>query len=692
MMKRADIQGLRMVAVVAVVAFHLTGYPTGGFVGVDVFFVISGFLMTGILMRELGRSHSAAGYLGSFYLRRARRLLPAALIVTAMTLLVARVVFNSARYDTTLTDGLWATAFSANWHFISTGTDYFAAGQPTSPFEHYWSLSVEEQFYFGLPVVLLVIAGGAVALTRATGARAASVRAGATLLVSAAAVVLSLWWAAAQSTSDPVTAYFSTFTRIWELALGGVVAVLIRYVNLATRWLTLMSWAGLAVITVSLFTVTTSGFPYPGAILPCLGSALVLAAASSSGQARNWVLTNKASVFVGDISYSVYLVHMPVIIFLTSFMGFESRYYYVAAVLMTFGLSCALWGLVERPIANSSRLQPRGHRPVGAIDGQVRTRTLAVVALVCMAGSVFSVALVPGNDVTPVEAAAPGSSEPLPPKAAALSEQVADAVVATEWPKLVPTIEDVLAAPHIPLDTAGCGTMDLAPADECTWGDASAEQTVYLVGDSTSVSYVAAFREMVAQEDGWKVRSAGGLACQFVDPSYLAGNLNQDPLCRDHNAAVVADIKSTNPDLVVITNYESNDRIINAMREQIQLIAPHVPHVVVLTPPPPGKDPSVCYTPLSTPGDCVSDGTSDWVGGFAALRSMVLSEGATFVDSTPWFCRDGYCPVFVGQLPAKLDEVHATTDYLRHIAPVILEAFYDQGLLKPDQAAEAAQG
>src|SRR4051812_10360575 len=188
--KRRDIQGLRMVAVVAVVLNHLTGHPKGGFVGVDVFFVISGFLITGHLLREHGKNGTIS--LLDFYKRRIRRLFPAALTVTVLTLVAGYFVFSAERFKTTATDAVWATLFGANWRFINVGTDYFQAAGPVSPLQHYWSLSVEEQFYVVWPVVILtaLLIAGRLAAKRTSARSAAAFLSGALLTGASLAIAV----------------------------------------------------------------------------------------------------------------------------------------------------------------------------------------------------------------------------------------------------------------------------------------------------------------------------------------------------------------------------------------------------------------------------------------------------------------------------------------------------------------------
>ncbi|WP_447644321.1 acyltransferase family protein [Nocardioides zeae] len=161
---RRDIQGLRAFAVTAVVLDHLLGWPHGGFVGVDVFFVISGFLITGILLREHERTGTIS-FVG-FYRRRAKRILPASILVLAVTVALSYALVGRLRADSIATDGLWALFFGANWRFTTQATDYFAANGPVSPLQHYWSLAVEEQFYFVWPWLMLGVLALLAARTR----------------------------------------------------------------------------------------------------------------------------------------------------------------------------------------------------------------------------------------------------------------------------------------------------------------------------------------------------------------------------------------------------------------------------------------------------------------------------------------------------------------------------------------------
>src|SRR3984885_13468000 len=292
---RADIQGLRAVAVLAVIAYHMAGWPKGSFVGVDIFFVISGYLITGVLVREF-ESRQTISFLG-FYARRIKRILPAGLFVIGATLCATRVLAGIDRYHFAAKDAIAAVLFAANWRFAHTGVNYFNQALPPSPLQHYWSLSVEEQFYFVWPWLMLglLLIGFRLRFWRREHARL--VAGAATALISA----VSLWLAFAPTASNPTVAYFSTFDRAWELGLGALIAIAARPLG---RWdprlPLLVALAGLLGVLVSLFVVRSSpGFPAPWALLPTLSTAAVLGAGAGLQSRSLLPLTNPVSQYLG---------------------------------------------------------------------------------------------------------------------------------------------------------------------------------------------------------------------------------------------------------------------------------------------------------------------------------------------------------------------------------------------------------
>jgi peptidoglycan/LPS O-acetylase OafA/YrhL len=698
--KRLDIQGLRMVAVVAVVVNHLTGHPRGAFVGVDVFFVISGYLITSLLIRDLDQDQTLGSYVTGFYRRRVRRLIPAALVVTVATIAAGKLLLNSSRFATTWHDGIWGTFFSINWHLASIGTDYFGAAAPPSPFQHYWSLSVEEQFYLAWPILLF--AAGLIAARLAGPDRRRAVGAA----VAGLLCVFSLSLAVAQSNDDATYAYFSSLTRAWELGLGALLACVGGALKAPRIVLTVMSWTGLVAIAVSFFVVSGGpGFPFPGALLPCLGAVLVLAAATADERASNVILTNPGSVFVGDISYSVYLVHFPVIVLLASRMPDRTWQFYAIGVALIIGLSVALYGFVEQPVLRSDWLQTnegiRRRRRGGITHNVPRFReygvTVAATVVLSLVLLVFwqqdqnaaqiakenAVARALGDTPSPAPTGPTSNHTTSPvktPLADALHRRVAKAAQATQWPTLSPSMDTVLSGSAFPPEVGKCGDPTLI-ADQCVFGDRAAPHTIEVVGDSQAIAWTGAFRGFVAAHPAWNVRVAGGFACVFADQVIAQDSGEFTSHCPQRNRDVVADIEATRPDLLVVSDRWLRPSDLVSTGNEIEKVQSYVNNVVMLGPPPPVTDPHVCYQPGSVPVDCLSKLEVEQPEIVANEQGLVDGLGGTFIDTTDWFCAGGYCPAFEGTTPTYFDSGHITESLSLELGPVLGEALRDAHVL-----------
>jgi peptidoglycan/LPS O-acetylase OafA/YrhL len=346
---RPDVEGLRAVAVIVVVFFHsrLPGFP-GGYVGVDIFYVISGFVITGVLLRKV-ESRGSVDF-GDFYARRARRILPAAGLVLICTVLASYQWLGFIRGAEVASDAQWCAVFLGNLHFSSVGTNYLQSQLPPSPLQNYWSLGVEEQFYVFYPAAI-----GLCLLTFSSVKIRTKI-----LIFTAAVIVVSLGWSVYQTSTNPSVAYFSSLTRAWELGLGGFVTAGTTYWLRIPRSVAIcLTWAGIVGMAVAV-TQFSSATTYPGwaAALPVFSAALVIVGGMSAGRwGAELFLGTAVFGWVGKRSFSLYLWAWPVLT-----IGVESAANglnlaeRMLTVLVSVALAAITYALVENPIRHSKWL------------------------------------------------------------------------------------------------------------------------------------------------------------------------------------------------------------------------------------------------------------------------------------------------------------------------------------------------
>jgi peptidoglycan/LPS O-acetylase OafA/YrhL len=713
---RPDIQGLRAVAVVAVILDHLIGWPSGGFIGVDVFFVISGFLITGLMLREQSL-YGTISWRG-FYRRRFKRIIPAATVVLAATVAASYVVYRFARFESIVSDSIYSFFFLANWHFAEIGTDYFQADGPVSPLQHFWSLSLEEQFYLVWPALLIVALGVAAAKTSSTDTRRRTV-----ILTTGVTVVAvaSFGWAMWETTTSPTWAYFSTFSRGWELAVGALLAVAATTLaRIPPMIRPLLSYLGLVVIGAGLFLISAeTPFPGPWALVPVVGAALLIAAGIGGAPRLLWPMTNPAMGYLGKISYSLYLWHFPVIVLLAAVIPAGTASYIGIAVAIMLVLSILSFHLVEDPFRRSSWLEPK-RRPNGGNDPWRQARRRRVAGSGLLAGGVtlalvaFFVALqVPRIDPTVIagqlvapSSGATSSAGTAPVGSAAqvtLSTEIGEALSATEWPELTPSL-DVLG----PADKAaewvadGClgdeqGALDdpQANTEHCVYGDPAAPKTAMLLGDSVAISYLPGIREAL-EPAGWNIRVLTLEQCPFPQVEVEKGDGSPHTECDDFRKWTQEQVAAIHPDLVVISSATSTlGRLVGqppdgaalelwkpGMAAALDGLTGHADKVVVLAAPPNTGNLLKCATQLSVPADCEGTPSDRYNALVNTEQTAVQAKGAGFeyVATEPWFCSAaGRCPSFIGNSPVFVDGGHLTDVFAKRLGPVLRTALEPAG-------------
>jgi peptidoglycan/LPS O-acetylase OafA/YrhL len=349
---RPDVQGMRAIAIFLALVYH-AGIPgfSGGYVGIEVFFVISGFVITGLLLRE--RDSTGRTSLRSFYGRRVRRIMPAATLVIIVTVIASYILLGSLIGNQTANDGRWASVFLINVHLAANGTNYLSAQLPPSLLENYWSLAVEEQFYIVYPTLFLLVAWWA---------RNGSFRTRLTIVL-VAVIIASYAFSITDTLGDAQGAYFSLLTRAWELALGALIAVHGRHFQrIPQAWAAFASWVGLAVIMVAAVTLTGSS-RYPGALvaIPTLGAGLVVAAGAAQprwGVER--LLRRRSFQFLAAISFPLYLWHWPILEIAAQRRGTSLPVWGNILLLLLAGVLATLtYNFFENPIRHNRSLAAR---------------------------------------------------------------------------------------------------------------------------------------------------------------------------------------------------------------------------------------------------------------------------------------------------------------------------------------------
>jgi peptidoglycan/LPS O-acetylase OafA/YrhL len=703
-----ELQGLRAVAVVALVLYALTGQPRGGFVGVDVLFVVSGFLMTSSLLRE----HDETGSISvlGFYRRRVKRAVPAALVVLAVTAAVAFALVN-ARYGRSVAgDELWALGLAANWHLLAQGAAGAHVGAGVSPVQHFWAVSIVAQFWLAWPwLILLVLRAAGAVLRSGRGARVALV------LVVGAVTAGSFAWSLLQSAAAPGAAYFSTFSRAWEPGVGALLAFAVPLAAALPSWLRpVLAWLGIAALAGSVALVGSSApFPAPAALPAVLATALIVIAASGGEPRFAPLLRSRPFVLAGDMAYSLFLWHLPAIVVMGFVVGpGRIRLLSTAAVIAFF--TVASYYLVERPVRDSlwlSGLDVRERRLRRAARAKPLVSVVAVIAVLLAAdlgataatvardraAAARAVTLARGAGRAAVLAAPPPTQEAS--AADALTARLQNALAAADWPKLSPPSSSLSAGTASVDEWLHDGCLDVGPDNvaDCVYGNtASATRSVAVLGDSYAVGYLPAIRRALGGT--WRIQVLTADECPAeASLSVTRSDGAPDPACDAHHVWASQWLSVHRQDLVIIADSpgtigriagarsggaEQRATYRAALGAQLKALAPVATRTVVLESPPARAKLQSCQTAVSHPSDCVTSVLQSDVAFAQAQRLAVEAAGAhaRFVGTQAWFCVNGKCPSFLGTAPATSDGGHLTEAASQALAPVLAAALAAAGV------------
>lgn len=682
MERRSDIEGLRAIAVLAVLLFH-AGVPRleGGYIGVDVFFVLSGFLITSLLVRE--RETDGGISLGAFYARRARRILPVSSLVAVVTVIASWVWLEPLRLRSLANDVIAVATFSSNFVFASRGADYLQSTLPPSPLQHYWSLAVEEQFYFVWPAVIALVCVGA--------ASRIDIRRRVGLLATVVSVASFAMCMVLMNTSQP-WAFFAPHTRAFELSIGALFAVLpVATSKTAKIFSGVSAWIGLIAVCccVVLFTETTR-FPGPWALVPAIATAFVLRGGNVASWTPHSVLKWTPFQWLGSRSYSAYLWHWPILIVAVPALDRELTINEgLLCIVVALVLSEFSYRIVENPIR-------RNHQIRG-----VRAAALAVslVAIVGGAGVLAQnnppemssgvIATTPtlvattstnvdvSSTTIPIAPQLPGLSAPIAP--------IVDAMLATGLPgNITPSLQGALSDMPI-IYNNGChvGFSSITPK-HCVFGNKESTTVIGLYGDSHAAQWFPAF-EKVAIKRNWKLITYTKRGCPPADItvySKVLGKVYNE--CGPWRKNALAKMKEDGVSVVFVAHF---NRLLSATtrkpmwqkewREGLQgtvdaLKGQGIVPVLMQDTPYPGQDVPTClsrnYTNVHrcTPGVTAAyrDDMQEMVADFDEAGENML-----WVQS--WFCATNGCPTVVGNIMVYRDDNHMSVTFASFIAPLL---------------------
>ena len=648
---------------------HVPGV-TGGFVGVDVFFVISGFLITSALKAEADREGRIS--FSRFYGRRMRRLLPPAALVMVFTVVLAALVLPVTQAQSVVKDVFYSAIYMINYHLALGGVDYQNATAPPSPLQHFWSLAVEEQFYIVWPLLI--------ALCLLIGRRKHYMKmmVGAIVLLSAGTLLASIL----QTPHDTSLSYFSIHTRAWELGAGALLALAHNRLVMPQWIRATLAWAGLTAIVATAFLYTDQTL-YPGwaAVVPVAGTAAVLAAGTlGTVPSTQRVLGHGVMQYMGKVSYAWYLWHWPLLILLPAWVGRHSGEEFgwglnLELVFLAFW-AAVLTYFLENAAARHS-LSLRGWLGAGSVMSAIAV-VVALAVLVTLpnltgTGQAREAQALRTADLTGVT-------------------QAIDASVGiTELPSnLTPALGQAMNDRSQAAD-AGC-LLDFEETDQptCLYGDPQGDKTMVLVGDSHADQWFTPLEEQ-ARAHGYKLYSWTKSACPIAE----VDNVWSDQLKREYSECVSwrADlqerVRQLNPDVIVssqsdhvvwdsMSDAQWGRATVNGLRE----MSGDKSRVVYLQDTPyVGDDPITCLQEnLSDASQCVvptADAFQNFPERHSAVRSAVETAGFQFVDTLPFFCTDT-CPSVVGNMTVRRDAGHITNTYAAWLSPMLAPIFEEQ--------------
>jgi len=665
---RRDIEGLRALAILLVLLYH-AGLPfiPGGFVGVDVFFVISGYLITGLLLREISRTGRVS--LVQFWARRIKRLLPASTLVLVATALATWALAPVTSWRSISGDIVAATVYVANWRFAGQSVDYLATDTVDSPVTHFWSLAVEEQYYVVWPLLIALV----LMLTRR---RAPKARLSALAWTLALIAVPSFILAGHLSNLGEASAFFTTTTRLWELAVGAAVAMApALWSRLSPRGSAVVSFMGAAAIVASAVAYgSATPWPGPATLLPTLGAAMVIVGGvRGSDLAISRLLSTAPLVWLGGISYSVYLWHWPFLALGLGWFESSSPALGLALVALSFAPAWLSHKFIENPVRFHPFLRERNGVTLG-IGAALMAVTIACALLLSHASS-ESATRVPRSAPGAVVLSAPGGEDEGEPR--------------SNYRAFAPSLAEA-AEDNADVYDDGCHA---SPEEDkvlrCTYGDADATTVVALVGDSHAAQWQPALR-ILAETRGWRLDTYTKSGCLFgaVEVWYDAVNRPYES-CTRWNSSLLKQLAADPADVVIVSTSggysvavgdepvrrpAADNALVAGIAESWGELMSQSAVVALIDTPRSDIDVPDCLARNSQDARiCAGDRASGVERSAAPLQSRAaeIAKPTLVVDLTKMICPREACAPVIGSVLVWRDGNHLTATYARTLASAL---------------------
>lgn len=660
-----EVQGLRAVAVLMVVAYHVWFGRISG--GVDIFLLISAFLLTGQFTRKLenGRSLELFKYWAHLF----KRLLPLIVVTLLLTLLGTYLFLPETRWTSTFGQ-TWASLFYyQNWFLATESVDYYATDHSAaSPLQHFWSLSIHGQIFILWPLIFLV--GAAIARARKLRIRAVL------LYLFGAVFAVSLVFSIITTHTNQAFAYFDTRTRLWEFALGSMLALVLPYLDFKRSTRIVLGWLGVvAMLSCGLILQVGQQFPGYMALWPTLAAASVIVAGFTGSKfGADRFLSWKPLVKLGDSSYALYLFHWPLLVFFLVVTERDHAGPKAGTAIIAVSLVAAFLAtkFIDKPIRRNKWIEQKRRRavltiavcialvaaPLTAWQLQIHAEELAVQAQDDAAqAEVFrnypgALALQPGF----VDAADPDL--PLRPALTALGKQ---------WVTLDKACEGKLAPDAGALD-GKCFQTETSPKPQ---------KTIVVVGDSHAQQLTGALID-VARKNNWQVAALLLGGCDFGAEDTSSGRSEK---CVDFNKAAMDYVLKLKPDAVLTLATKSvadspEEHVPDGYESAVTSITGAGIDVIGVRDNPRFVNNMASCVAKSGAEDC-SFQQSDNLAATNPAESLNRINGAHMIDLTDQLCKDGLCNAVVGNVLVYLDQNHLTWDFAKTMAPALGQRMAD---------------